>query len=174
LLGIASHSWAHADLNSTIGESDASPDSRGYLLSGNIGTLLPAGSAFLDLRVGATVAQGQIDDYRDSAGTAYTNADLSETSGSASAKLLFTEQMQWATLKPFVQAGVTQRFDESNKVLADGVPYSFHEADFSVFGRVGVDISSGDSFQAYVAVRGEKSEDREGVAGQVGFTLKLD
>jgi len=174
MLGIASHSWAHADLNSAIDGADASPDSRGYLLSGNIGALLPAGGAFLDLRVGATFAQGQIDNYRDSAGIAYTDADISDTSGSASAKLLFTHQAQWATLKPFVQAGVTQRFDESNEVLADGVPYSFHDADFSVFGRVGVDISHGDSFQAYVAVRGEKSEDRDSIAGQVGFTLKLD
>jgi hypothetical protein len=174
MLGIASHSWAHADLNSAIDGADASPESRGYLLSGNVGALLPAGGAFLDLRVGTSFAQGQIDDYRDSAGIAYTDADLSETGGSASAKLLFTQQAHGATLKPFVQAGITERFDENNKVLADGIPYSFHEADFSVFGRVGVDISQGDSFQGYVAVRGEKSEDREGIAAQVGFTLRVD
>jgi hypothetical protein len=174
MLGIASHSWAHADLNSPIDGADASPDSRGYLLSGNIGALVPAGSAVFDLRVGATFAQGQIEDFRNSAGIAYTDADLSDTSGSASAKLLFRHQAQWATLRPFVQVGITQRFDESNKVLADGVPHNFHDADFSVFGRVGVDISRGDSFQAYVAVQGEKSKDRDGIAGQVGFTLELD
>ena len=174
MLGIASHSWAHADLTSPTGEADVSPDSRGYIVSGSIGALLPAGGAFLDLRVGTTFAKGHIDDYRDAAGIAFTDSDLSEASGSASAKLLFTEHLQGTTLKPFLQAGVTQRFDQSNEIVADGVPYSFHDADLSIFGRIGVDISHGEGLQSYISVRGDKSEDREGIAGQFGFTLKLD
>lgn len=174
VLGIASQSWAHADLTSTASDTQASSDSAGYIVSGNIGALLPAGEAFLDLRLGTSFTKGQVDDYKDGAGTAYTDGEIRETSGSASAKLLFTEHLLGATLKPFVQAGVTQRFDDSNKVLADGVPYSFDDADLSVFGRLGVDISHGDTVQSYIAVRGEKSEDRESLAGQVGFTLKFE
>ena len=174
MLGIASHSWGQADINDARGEADISPNSTGYVVSGNIGTLLPAGPAALDLRLGATFSNGQIDDYRDATATSYTDTQLSETSGSASAKLLFTEDLQWATLKPFVQAGVTQRFDQSNEVFVDGVPYRFHDDDLSVFGRIGVDISLGDSVQSYIAVRGEKSSDREAIAAQAGFTLKLD
>ena len=174
MLGIASHSWGQADINDARGEADIAPNSTGYVFSGNIGTLLPAGPGALDLRLGATFANGQIDDYRDATGTSYTDTQLSETSGSASAKLLFTEDLQWATLKPFVQAGVTQRFDQANEVFVDGVPYRFHDDDLSVFGRIGVDVSLGDSVQSYIAVRGEKSSDREGIAAQAGFTLKLD
>ena len=174
MLGIASHSWGHADINDARGKADISPNSTGYVVSGNIGTLLPAGPGLLDLRLGATFANGQIDDYRDATGTSYTDTQLSETGGSASAKLLFTEDLQWATLKPFAQAGVTQRFDQSNEVFVDGVPYRFHDDDLSVFGRVGVDVSLGDSVQSYIAVRGEKSSDREAIAAQAGFTLKLD
>ena len=174
MLGIASHSWGHADINDARGKADISPNSTGYVVSGNIGTLLPAGPGALDLRLGATFANGQIDDYRDATGTSYTDTQLSETGGSASAKLLFTEDLQWATLKPFVQAGVTQRFDQSNEVFVDGVPYRFNDDDLGVFGRIGVDISLGDSVQSYIAVRGEKSSDREAIAAQAGFTLKLD
>ena len=162
MLGIASHSWGHADINDARGKADISPNSTGYVVSGNIGTLLPAGPGALDLRLGATFANGQIDDYRDATGTSYTDTQLSETGGSASAKLLFTEDLQWATLKPFVQAGVTQRFDQSNEVFVDGVPYRFHDDDLGVFGRVGVDVSLGDSVQSYIAVRGEKSSDQRG------------
>ena len=174
MLGIASHSWGQADIHDARGEADISPSSTGYVVSGNIGTLLPAGPGALDLRLGATFANGQIDDYRDATGTSYTDTQLSETSGSASAKLLFTEDLQWAILKPFVQAGVTQRLDQSNEVFVDGVPYRFHDDDLSVFGRVGVDVSLGDSVQSYIALRGEKSADREAIAAQAGFTFKLD
>jgi hypothetical protein len=73
-----------------------------------------------------------------------------------------------------VQGGVTQRFDQSNEVLVDGVPYRFRDDDLSVFGRIGFDAILGDSLQSYNAVRGEKSSDREAIAAQAGFTLKLD
>ncbi len=174
MLGIASHSWGQADINDARGEVDISPSSTGYLVSGNIGTVLPTGPAVLDLRLGAAFANGQIDDYHDTMGTAYTDSRLSETSGSASAKFLFMEDLQWAILRPFVQTGVTQRFDQTNEVLVDGVAYRFHDDDLSVFGRIGVDASLGDSLQSYISVRGEKSSDREAIAAQAGFTLKLD
>ena len=48
----------------------------------------------------------------------------------------------------------------------DGVPYRFHDDDLSVFGRIGIDISLGDSVQSYIAVR---SSDREAIAAQAGF-----
>jgi outer membrane autotransporter protein len=77
------------------------------------------------------------------------------------------------TIRPFAQAGVTQRFDQENRVEIDGVAYSFSDADFSLFGRVGLDIDW-DCFQAYLAFKGENGADRNVISGQIGITVKLD
>lgn len=174
LLGIASYSWAWSDMDGNGDYGDMSVQSDGYLLSGNIGALLPMGQASLDLRVGTTFSEGFVANYTDGNGAFYSDAELREVNGSASAKLVFTEKFEQMTLRPFVQAGVNQRLDQTNEVVIDGIAHNFDDADFSVFGRVGIDINHTDQIQSYFAMRGEKSEDREEIAGQLGLTFKLD
>jgi hypothetical protein len=173
VLGIFNHGWSYAEMSGPGGVEFA-PEGVGYLLSANAGALMTvAPNLKLDLRVGVDVSRATVDDYRDSAGHAYTGAFASESSGSASAKLFSHHQFGGATIRPFAQAGISQRFDQTNRVTIDGTAYSFTEADFSAFGRVGIDIDC-DGFQSYLAFKAESSADRHVISGQIGITVKLD
>jgi outer membrane autotransporter protein len=123
--------------------------------------------------LGVELSRAGVDDYRDSAGHAYSGAVVSGSSGSASAKLFSQQQFGAATIIPFAQAGILRRFDHRNSVEIDGMAYSFSDADFSMFGRVGIDVDW-DDFQSYLAVKGESSTDRQVLSGQLGVTVKLD
>jgi hypothetical protein len=173
VLGIFNHGWSHAEI-STPGGVELAPEGSGYLLSANAGALVAVGANVkLDLRVGVDLSRATVDDYRDSTGLAYTGGLISESTGSASAKLFSQHQLGAVSIRPFAQAGVSQRFDQRNEVEIDGAPFSFTDAEFSVFGRVGIDIDAG-GFQSYLAFRGERSADRVVLGAQVGITIKLD
>jgi outer membrane autotransporter protein len=77
-------------------------------------------------------------------------------------------------MRPFVQTGVTQRFAYENELKINGDKFSFDDADTTVFARAGLDFDVGDTTQAYLAVRGDASEDLQSIAAQVGITFKLD
>jgi outer membrane autotransporter protein len=73
-----------------------------------------------------------------------------------------------------VQTGLSHRFHYENELNIDGESFSFDEADSSVFARAGLDFNVDNSTQAYLAIRGDASEDYRSVEGQVGVTFKLD
>jgi hypothetical protein len=118
-------------------------------------------------------SRAAVDDYRDSAGLTYRDGVAAELSGSASAKLFFQRRFGRNTVRPFAQAGVAQRLAHTNAVEIEGRKYTFDDADLGMFGRLGVDIDT-EGFQSYLAVRGEKSADREVISLQIGLTMKLD
>jgi len=147
----------------------------GVSASALTGILLSAGATTkLDLRGGLTFTHATSDDYTDSASVSYTNGHMEAFSGSVSARLFSIVQADGYNLRPFVQTGLSHRFHYENELDVDGETFAFDEADTSVFARAGVDFSLSDSTQAYLAVRGEASEDYESIAGQVGITFKLD
>ncbi len=138
------------------------------------GVILPVGESKLDLRGGLNYIYATADDYTDSNGFRYTDARMDEFSGSVSARLFRIMRMTDYTLRPFVQTGLTQRFQYDNELKIDAVKYSFDDADTSAFARAGIDFDVGSSTQAYVAVRGDISEDMRAIAAQLGVTFKLD
>ena len=77
-------------------------------------------------------------------------------------------------MRPFVQGGVDYRFHYENEIEVENVKFSFDEGPTTLFGRVGMDFDIGDRAQAYVAFRGDHNEDFDTLAGQVGFTVKLN
>jgi outer membrane autotransporter protein len=77
-------------------------------------------------------------------------------------------------IRPFVQSGLTHRFSYENELTIDGEDFAFDDDDTSVFARAGFDFDLGKSTQAYLAVRGDASEDFQAIAAQVGVTFRLD
>jgi hypothetical protein len=73
-----------------------------------------------------------------------------------------------------VQGGLTHRLHYENELKIEAETFAFDDADTSVFARAGIDFDVDQSTQAYVAVRGDASEDFEAIAAQVGVTFKLD
>ncbi|MGF1619989.1 MAG: autotransporter outer membrane beta-barrel domain-containing protein [Rhodomicrobiaceae bacterium] len=147
----------------------------GLATSAMTGILLSAGqNAKVDLRGGLTYVNATSDDYSDSNGISFTDARMEEFSGSVSARLFGVVQTEGYTLRPFVQTGLTHRFHYENELNVDGESFSFDEADSSIFARAGLDFNVDASTQAYLAIRGDASEDYRSVEGQVGVTFKLD
>jgi outer membrane autotransporter protein len=147
----------------------------GLATSAMTGILLSAGgNTKLDLRGGLTYVNATSNDYSDSNGISFTDARMEEFSGSLSARLFGVVQAEGYTLRPFVQTGLSHRFHYENELNIDGESFSFDEADSSVFARAGLDFNVDNSTQAYLAIRGDASEDYRSVEGQVGVTFKLD
>jgi hypothetical protein len=154
--------------------STAEYDTFGIAASAMSGVLIPVGRATLDLRGGFTFVSADGDNYTDSAGVHYRNAELEDISGQISARLFQAMKLDDGTARPFIQGGLTQRLHYSNEVNVEGVNFSFDDADTTVFARAGVDFDINHALQAYLAVRGDVNESSEAIAGQVGLTFKLD
>ena len=146
----------------------------GFAASAMSGVLVPVGGAKLDLRGGLNYLRASSDDYSDSAGSRYTDARMEEFSGSLSARLFGVVRTEDFSVRPFVQGGVNYRFLYENEITIDNATFAFDDADTSIFGRVGFDFDVDKAVQAYVAVRGDASEDFTAIAAQVGVTFKLD
>ncbi|MGB0087184.1 MAG: autotransporter outer membrane beta-barrel domain-containing protein, partial [Rhodomicrobiaceae bacterium] len=154
--------------------ANASFNNFGIATSAVGGVILPVGDSKLDLRGGIDYVYATVDDYTDSNGFKYTDARLDQLSGSVSARLFRIIRTADYTMRPFVQTGVNQRLHYDNELKIDSVEYSFDDAATSVFARAGVDFDVGSSTQAYMAVRGDASEDMRAIAAQIGVTFKLD
>jgi hypothetical protein len=147
----------------------------GLATSAMTGILLSAGQgAKIDFRGGLTYVNATSDDYSDSNGISFSDARMEEFSGSVSARLFGVVRADEYILRPFVQTGLSHRFHYENELNVDGESFSFDEADSSVFARAGIDFNVDASTQAYLAVRGDASEDYRSVEGQVGVTFKFD
>lgn len=151
----------------------------GVSTSAATGLVLPVAGAKLDLRGGLNYMHATSDDYSDDAGFQYSDGRIQEFSGSISARLFSVMRVDDATVRPFVQSGITHRFHYENELTISSannpsVTYSYDDADTTVFARAGIDFDVGQSTQAYLAVRGDASEDVEAIAAQVGVTFKLD
>jgi hypothetical protein len=172
----------------TIAATHGSPSTENFVLSSTAdystvgiagsamsGVLVPVGgNATLDLRGGFNFMSASADDYSDSAGIRFANAELEEISGTVSARLFYVAKFESGTFRPFIQGGLTHRFHYRNEVEVEGVSFAFDDADSSVFARAGIDFDLHRYMQAYLAVRGDHSESREAIAAQVGLTFKLD
>jgi outer membrane autotransporter protein len=154
--------------------STADYDTAGVAVSAMSGVLVPMGATTLDLRGGFNFIHASADDYTDSAGLRFSDAELEEISGTVSARLFRLVKLEDGSFRPFIQSGLTQRLHYSNEVDVEGVTFSFDDADTTVFARAGVDFDIDSFLQAYVAVRGDASESMEAIAAQVGLTFKLD
>jgi outer membrane autotransporter protein len=158
-----------------VGPISAAFNNYAVATSAVVGVLVPlGGSVRLDLRGGLDYVYARSEDFEDSLGVDYTDGRTQEFAGSASARLFSVIKADGYDVRPFVQAGVSHRFHYENELKVDGIAFSFDEADTSLFGRAGVDFSLSQSTQAYLAVRGDASEDFEAIAAQFGLTFKLD
>jgi hypothetical protein len=146
----------------------------GFAASAMSGVLVPVGNAKLDLRGGLNYIHASSDDYTDSIGSSYTDARMEEFSGSLSARLFGVMRVDEYNVRPFLQGGVNYRFHYENEITIDNAKFAFDDADTSVFGRAGIDFDVDKAVQAYLAVRGDASEDVTAIAAQVGVTFKLD
>jgi hypothetical protein len=147
----------------------------GFATSAVAGVLVPMGGATkLDLRGGFNYVYGESEDYRDSLGILFSDGRLEEFSGTVSARLFSVMHFDSYNIRPFIQSGLTHRFSYENELTIDGEDFSFDDSDTSVFARAGFDFDIGRTTQAYLAVRGDASEDFEAIAAQVGVTFRLD
>jgi hypothetical protein len=147
----------------------------GLATSAMAGVLVPVGAdAKLDLRGGLNYVYAQSEDFEDSLGTSFTDGRMEEFSGTVSARLFSVLRSADYTIRPFVQGGLNHRLHYENELKIESETFAFDDADTSVFARAGIDFDVDQSTQAYVAVRGDASEDFEAIAAQVGVTFKLD
>jgi outer membrane autotransporter protein len=158
-----------------VGPVSAAFNNYAVATSAVVGVLVPVGgSVRLDLRGGLDYVYTRSDDFEDSIGVEYTDAQMQDLSAGASARLFSIIKTDGYDIRPFVQAGVSHRLHYENELKVDGIAFAFDEAETSFFGRAGVDFSLSQSTQAYLAVRGDASEDFEAIAAQFGLTFKLD
>lgn len=155
--------------------STADYETVGVAASAVSGVLVPVGGgATLDLRGGFNFISASADDHTDSAGIRFSNAELEEISGTVSARLFHVMKLESGTFRPFIQGGLNHRLHYRNEVDVEGVAFAFEDADTIYFARAGLDFDIDRHMQAYVAVRGDKSESLEAISAQVGLTFKLD
>ena len=146
----------------------------GFAASAMSGVLVPVGGAKLDLRGGLNYLHASSDDFTDSVGSRFTDARMEEFSGTLSARLFSVMRVDDYNVRPFVQGGVNYRFHYENEIIVDNATFAFDDSDTSIFGRAGIDFDVGQNIQAYLAVRGDASEDFTAIAAQVGITFRLD
>jgi hypothetical protein len=174
LLGVFAHSWTHAETDNARNGVGFDQDGTGHVASAGAGTIVPLGGGLdVDLRLGVNMIHGSFEDYWDSGGSVYQDASVHETSGTGSAKLFFSQRLDDTIFRPFAQAGFSRRFSGENTVTVDGAEFRYDDSDLAAFGRIGIDIDHGESFQSYFALRGDASSDYEAISGQFGVTFKL-
>ena len=169
-----SATFGSPDTKSAINGATAEFNTLGISTSAMLGVIVPAGPAKLDLRGGLTYITVSSDDYVDSANVHFTDGKTEELSGAISARLFGIVPTENGSFRPFIQGGVSQRLHYKNELTVDGTQFSFDDGGTTVFARAGLDFDVSRSLQAYLSVRGDKSEDMEALAAQVGFTFKLD
>ena len=174
-LALASGEFGSASVHDAILNSHSDFDTAGFGSSVIGGVVLPAGPAMkFDLRAGLNYLAVRADNHTDSAQIDFRDGKVDEFSGTFSGRLFTTWNRGRTVMRPFVQGGVDYRFYYENEVEVENVKFSFDEAPTTLFGRVGMDFDIGDRAQAYVAFRGDHNEDFDTLAGQVGFTVKLN
>lgn len=174
-LALASGEFGSASVHDAILDSNSDFDTAGFASSLIGGVVLPAGpTAKFDLRAGLNYLAVRADNHTDSAQIDFRDGKVDEFCGTFSGRLFTTWIRGRTVVRPFVQGGVDYRFHYENQVEVENVEFSFEEGRTTLFGRVGMDFDIGDRAQAYVAFRGDHNEDFDTVAGQVGFTLKLN
>lgn len=155
--------------------AEAAFNNFGFATSAVAGVLVPmGGSTTLDLRGGLNYVYAESEDYRDSFDTLFSDGHLEEFSGTVSARVFSVMHFDSYNVRPFVQSGLTHRFSYENELNINGEDFSFRDADTSIFARAGFDFDIGKTTQAYLAVRGDASEDFQAIAAQVGITFVLD
>lgn len=175
LISYASYSSGSPNYDNMATDSTGSFNTQGILSSAMIGSILTLSDTLkIDVRGGFVYALQDADDYTDSDGVKYSNSNVSDSSARISAKLFSLHQYADFKLRPFLQVGVSDRLDYTNKINVDGDRYSFQDAGQHIFGRVGVDVEVGDGVQSYISVGGDQSADSESVSGQLGVTIKTN
>ena len=114
------------------------------------------------------------DAYADSAGVGYGVSHTGSLTGVLSGRLFSKFDVNEVTLRPFVQAGVSERFQNRNEMSVGGTVFKYDDARTAGFARAGLDMDIGPAMQTYIAVRSDFSRDSWAVGGQVGISIKLN
>jgi hypothetical protein len=174
-LVLGSGEFGNASARDALLDSHADFDVSGFSSSAAGGVVLQTGPRTkLDLRSGLNYLNTTADKHTDSVGIAFGEGELDQFSGTLSARLFGAWDYGNTVVRPFLQGGVDYRFHYENQIIVENVKFELDEGRTTLFGRVGMDFDIGDFVQAYLAVRGDHNEDFDTVAGQLGFTMKLN
>jgi outer membrane autotransporter protein len=173
---------------SIVGGGLGRSESRNYLLgsksdydtstivaAGVVGAIVPLSEAVrFDLRSMLAYQRTLGEGHVDSLGVVYGDHTIEALSATLSGRLFAVFRPGSVTLRPYLQAGVTQRLHYDDRLQIGNVAFTLEEADTTFFAAGGLDLEIGRTLQLSAGVRQEHSDDLDSLAGRLGVLIKLN
>jgi hypothetical protein len=167
--------WGRVESQNFLLGSDSDYGTSTFVAAGFVGTIVPLTEALrFDLRGTLTYQRTIGEAHVDTLGMAYGDHTIATADAMLSGRLFGIFRQGSLTLRPFVQAGVTQHLQYDNQLEVGGVNFIYQEADTSVFAATGLDLEISNALQLSVGVRQDYSGDSESFTGRLGFTARFN
>ncbi len=168
-------SWGRSESQDFVLGSASEYDTFAFVAAGILGRIVPIDkNVRLDLRGTLGYQRTVGEAHVDSLGIAYGDHTIETASGTISGRLFGVFRQGGMTLRPYLQAGITQRFHYDNELEIDGIAFELEEADTSVFAATGLDFQLDRSLQFSAGVRHEQSEDFDNLTARFGIIWRLN
>lgn len=170
----AGGTWGEAKTENAVIGAKSAYDGSSMTSSLFVGSIVPLTQELrVDVRGTLGYHHTQGDAHRDTLGVTYGEHTIEHVDGALSARLFAVLPAGALTLRPYIQAGVTHRFNYSNDLQIQGVDFAFDDADTSVFAAGGLDVEINDWLQLSAGIRHDQSPDYDYLSGRFGVLLKL-
>ena len=167
--------WGRVEGQNFLLGSDSDYGTSTFVAAGFVGTIVPLTETLrLDVRGTLTYQRTVGEAHVDTLGMVYGDHTIAAADAVFSGRLFGIFRDGSLTLRPFVQAGITQHLQYDNQLEVGGVNFIYQEADTSVFAATGLDLEISNALQLSVGVRQDYSRDSETFTGRLGFTARFN
>ena len=167
--------WGRSESANYVLGSASDYDTSTVFAAGILGKILPLTDALrFDVR-GTLAYQRTVGDaHVDTLGIVYGDHSIESVSATLSGRLFGVFRQGDLAIRPYLQAGVSQRLHYDNQLEVGGIAVTFDEADTSLFAATGLDLEISQTLQFSAGVRQDYSRNSESVTGRFGLSLKLN
>jgi hypothetical protein len=167
--------WGRTESRDFVLGSASEYDTSTFVAAGLVGTIVPlTETTRFDLRATLTYQRTVGEAHFDTLGISYGDHTIEGANAVASGRLFGIFQLGDATIRPFLQAGVTHHLSYDNTLTIDGVAFSLDQADTSLFLATGLDFEMSKTLQFSLGVRQDFSGDTDAFAGRFGLSARLN
>jgi hypothetical protein len=167
--------WGRTESRDFVLGSASDYDTSTFVAAGLAGTIVPLTETMrFDLRGTLTYQRTVGEAHVDTLGIGYGDHTIEGANAVVSGRLFGIFQLGDATIRPFLQAGVTHHLQYDNTLMIDGVAFSLDQADTSLFLATGLDFEMSKTLQFSLGVRQDFSGDTDAFAGRFGLSARLN
>ena len=162
--------WGNTDVDFDDRDASGSYDTSGYGLTATIGRQLPIDATrTIDLRGSLGYLSFQGDAFTDSVGFDYGSSEVSFGFVKFQPALFWTVPIRDTTIRPYVRAELSQRFDYKNTASFEGEDFAYSDDDFSVAAMLGTDYAARENLTISGEIAAYASGDMNALTAKLGL-----